>query len=55
MPTLDDARVIETITGAEVALTDRMYLYDESGSKVKVITIAQLVAALDALGLAADT
>jgi hypothetical protein len=55
MPTLDDAPVVPTLAGASVAAGDLIQIYDVSAQQPKVITIAQLVIALDALGLAADT
>ena len=54
MPTLDDAPTIENLAGASVATTDLVQIYDVSAQKAKTITIAELVTALDAAGLAAD-
>jgi hypothetical protein len=57
MPTLDDAPIIPKITGANVASTDLIQIYDVSAQKPKTITIAQLIIALDALdgGVLADS
>lgn len=54
MPTLDDAPTIPTLAGASAAAGDLVQIYDVSENKPKVITLAELVTALDALGLAAD-
>ena len=54
MPTLDDAPTVETLAGASVATTDLIQIYDVSAQKAKTVTIAALVTALDAAGLAAD-
>lgn len=54
MPTLDDAPTVEAMAGSDVTATDLIQIYDVSAQKAKTITIAQLVVALDALGLAAD-
>lgn len=54
MPTLDDAPTIETLAGLDVAATDLIQIYDVSAQKPKVITISELVIALDNLGLAPD-
>jgi hypothetical protein len=57
MPTLDDAPVVPTLAGASVAVGDLVQIYDVSEQKPKVITIAQLIVALDALdaGALADS
>ena len=49
MPTLEDARVMQTLAGANVVVGDYMYIYDESTGIPKKITIAELIVALDAL------
>jgi len=49
MPTLDDAPTVPKLTGASVALTDLVQIYDVSAQRPKTITIAQLIIALDAL------
>ena len=54
MPTLDDAPVVPTLAGADVATNDLIQIYDVSEQKPKTITIAQLIVALDDNGLAAD-
>ena len=54
MPTLDDAPVVPLLAGADVSADDLIQIYDVSEQKPKTITIAQLIIALDALGLAAD-
>lgn len=54
MPTLDDAPTVEAMAGSDVASTDLVQIYDVSAQKAKTITIAELVTALDTLGLAAD-
>ena len=53
MPTLDDAPIVPKITGANVALTDLVQIYDVSAQKPKTITIAELIVALDALDASA--
>lgn len=57
MPTLDDAPVVPKLTGAGVALTDLVQIYDVSAQRPKTITIAELIVALDALdaGALADS
>lgn len=57
MPTLDDAPIVPQITGANVAATDLIQIYDVSAQKPKTITIAELILALDALdgGVLADS
>lgn len=54
MPTLDDAPIVPALAGASVTASDLIQIYDVSEQKPKTITIAQLVIALDALGLEAD-
>ena len=54
MPTLDDAPTVETLAGGSVATTDLIQIYDVSAQKAKTVTVAALVTALDAAGLAAD-
>lgn len=49
MPTLDDAPIVPKITGANVAATDLIQIYDVSAQKPKTITIAEFILALDAL------
>lgn len=49
MPTLDDAPTLPKIAGADVTVSDLIYVYDVSASKAKPITIAELIVALDAL------
>jgi hypothetical protein len=49
MPTLDDAPTIPTLAGASVTVSDLVQIYDVSENKPKVITIAELIIALDAL------
>ena len=53
MPTLDDAPVVPSLAGADVLATDLIQIYDVSEQKPKTIT-AELIVALDTLGLAAD-
>ena len=57
MPTLDDAPTVPTLAGASVATGDLIQIYDVSAQKPKVITIAELIVALDALdaGALADS
>jgi hypothetical protein len=54
MPTLDDAPTVESMAGSDVTASDLIQIYDDSEQKAKTITIAELVTALDTLGLAAD-
>ena len=49
MPTLDDAPKVPALAGASVAADDLVQIYDVSTQRPKVITIAQLIVALDAL------
>lgn len=49
MPTLDDAPVVPTIAGADVAGDDLIQIYDVSAQKPKTITMDELIVAIAAL------
>ena len=54
MPTNDDTPIIETLAAADVATDDLLQIYDRSAGKMKAISFADLLTALDTGGLAAD-
>jgi hypothetical protein len=51
MPTLDDTPILEQLAGASVTAEDEICIFDVSTKKVKAITIAELIVALDALAV----
>jgi len=49
MPTLDDAPIVPRLDNSTVNETDLVQVYDASEQKPKVITVAALAAAIDAI------
>lgn len=54
MPTNEDLPTLSELTAAELASDDLIQVYDVSTGRVRTITFANLITALDDGGLAAD-
>ena len=49
MPSHDDTPIVTRLTGAGLAATDLLYVYDVSVGETRAMTIAEFITGLDAL------